>query len=1047
VSKINPRRLHLTASAIPLILLALLLCVGAIVPPVSASQEPLRWIKVNIPAGGEAGNWVLASGSDVKHLALASDGTLYAGVQGLTNSLYRSTDGGLSWASIGNVSDVIVGIAVSPRDAKRIYYATKSAVYRSVNGGKTFAALPASPGGAGTGHKEITSVDVASLNESIIAVGIRDTDSAKYGGVYILDESNAVPAWIDTGIGSYDVFAVSFSPNYASDRQLIAVTTNETDTFIASKIGDAGWNAVTDRVKLNRDNSYPPASVALAGSATIAFPRAYSADPSAEKSTFYAGINTGNNFGDVYKVDFSGASTGTTATDLNAGQLYGYNDIDVAGLVAAGDYPAAVLIAGEAHTARTYTSIDGGRTWTKTRKEPTGDIATGMLAAPDFAKSGRVYIVTSGVNSAFSVTRDAGVTWNQLSLIDTTMDNIIDMAPSPRYTRDNTLFMLTYGGGPSLWRSRNSGDSWERIFAYRPGSVDELKLVSLPPQYGNDSSTVFVAGASNGKPAVWQSADDGQSYRCRLTRDPDTGAAFTIDAWVVTDENSFFVGSYDGSRSIVYPTTTAGFVYHDGTPAGNQQLTSLAVSPFFKQDGTILAGNNGGWVYISTDNNNSYRPLPGGATSPPFSGSVAVAFDPRFDKNHTVYASSDDSNGGIFSFTVPSGQEWSSIDAALPAGSMIDRLAISSEGTLYAANFKANGGMERCLSPASNTNSAFESVTRYLPEGATMSGLWQCDHYLWTIDTTNIRLLAFHDTLTAPAGQNTPVNLASGLGSLNDHAVKNIVLDWATLEGATSYQWQCDYSAEFASVPSSLEGTTSASSVRLPSLEPATTYYWRVRASAPVLSPWSEKRIFTTGLDTEAVALKTESPAAGAGQVPVKPTFQWTAITGASAYELLVATNTDFDHPVIVRTGSYDIPTNAWQCDVSLDYLTTYYWRVRAVSQSTISAWSATGIFTTELEPTGAPDAASVMLLQSSTSELAKTSASMPTAPVPVLPSTAPIKPAPTSSPPPSISALPSFSQSLNMPAWVIYLIFSLLVTVFLSLVIVLAIVLKIKRF
>jgi hypothetical protein len=148
VSNITTKK-YVTALTILLSLLVLFLSLACYVYPVAASPEPLRWTRVNIPAGGEAGNWVLAGGSNIRHLALAGDDTLYASVQGLTFTLYRSTDGGLSWAYIGNVRDAIIDIAVSPRDTKKIYYATTSAVYRSVNGGRTFAALPANPGGAG----------------------------------------------------------------------------------------------------------------------------------------------------------------------------------------------------------------------------------------------------------------------------------------------------------------------------------------------------------------------------------------------------------------------------------------------------------------------------------------------------------------------------------------------------------------------------------------------------------------------------------------------------------------------------------------------------------------------------------------------------------------------------------------------------------------------------------------------------------------------------------------------------------------------------------
>jgi len=54
-------------------------------------------------------------------------------------------------------------------------------------------------------------------------------------------------------------------------------------------------------------------------------------------------------------------------------------------------------------------------------------------------------------------------------------------------------------------------------------------------------------------------------------------------------------------------------------------------------------------------------------------------------------------------------------------------------------------------------------------------------------------------------------------------------------------------------------------------------------------------------------------------------------------------------------TGRKALPATAWQCDIDLDYNTTYYWRVRAIGSDTYSLWSDTGIFTTEAEPTITP--------------------------------------------------------------------------------------------
>lgn len=108
---------------IPILALILLLNLNTVtIPthPVTASADAVKWTKVNIPTEGEAGNWVLADGSDVQHLTIASDGTLYAYGKGLTYTLYQSTDDGDSWSHLGNVQDAIVGIATSPNDANTI---------------------------------------------------------------------------------------------------------------------------------------------------------------------------------------------------------------------------------------------------------------------------------------------------------------------------------------------------------------------------------------------------------------------------------------------------------------------------------------------------------------------------------------------------------------------------------------------------------------------------------------------------------------------------------------------------------------------------------------------------------------------------------------------------------------------------------------------------------------------------------------------------------------------------------------------------------------
>jgi photosystem II stability/assembly factor-like uncharacterized protein len=1015
---------------------------------VAASSNAVKWSKVNIPTEGGTGNWVLADSSDIHHLTMASDGTLYAHIKGLTYTLYQSTDSGVSWSHIGDVQDTIVDIATSPINASNIYYATPSAIYRSTDGGETFHSL-SNPGGAGTNNIEITSIDVARLNNDIVAIGTRDTDISEFGGVYTLDETNMLYGWTDTNLGNYDVYAVAFSPDYAANPQLVAVMTDETDTFTASKIGDSGWSAFINDARLNKDNLGTYNSVAVATSAAIAFPSNYNVDIFSVSCVYFIAIDTGTGEGDAYKIIGARTPYNSSAIDLNMGSAYGLNNIDVTGLAACGDTPGVTLLAGTADSAQTFLSTDGGSSWIKSSKEPTGDSQTYVLMAPDFNDTGMAFTGTSGHGSALSISRDNGGTWNQLSLIDTDISAIVDLAPSPNYSQDKILFMLTFGSGHSLWRSQDGGDSWERIFASALADVDSITMVGLPPQYDDDSQTVFVAGESNSRPTIWESTDNGQNYRRRLTRDPTTNDAFPIDTWVIVDETTLFIGSHDGNNGRVYNTTNSGFFYSSRALAGSQPLNSLALSPDYQQDETILLGNSNGWVYWSEDNGKSFKPLPANTSSPPLTGSITVAFDPKFDSNNTVYAASDTVNSGIYRFVIGSSDDWERVDNTLPAGATLNQLTVAKYGTLYAANSDADGGMERCLNPTYSFGPTFETVTRNLSDDAALYGLWQSDHRLWSIDTNNIRLVTFYDTMTTPVTLVSPENKASGIGNLIDHTIRNINLDWETLNGATSYQWQCDYDTDFSSVPEGLEDTTQASSAHLPFLEPATTYYCRVRARAPVHSPWSKRWSFTTSPDMDTITLRLESPAAGASDVPVKPIFQWTAVASADAYELLVSTNDDFSSPVITKNDDGVISTNAWQCDVSLDYDTTYYWKIRAINTSTLGSWSASGAFTTEAPPTEEPTGQVAEITLPTPIQFPEITAEPPPSDTSTIPPDTPSPTPPSESAPPPQDAPQSsdMTQSTSIPNWVLYLIGALVLTIMLALATILTIIMRMRRF
>ncbi|MDP3879549.1 MAG: hypothetical protein Q8Q07_04480, partial [Dehalococcoidales bacterium] len=478
--------------------------IGAISAPGPANALPdeAKWSRVNIPGEGESGQWALASDSNVQHLTMAADGTLYsyANPSGTSYRLFRSTDAGATWTATGKVKDTISDIATAPDDAAVIYYATASSVHKSVDAGANFTLLPLSPGGAGSDNIEITSIAVTLQgNNNLVAVGTRDTDAAQYGGVHILDEASPFSGWVNTNAGNIDVYRVAFSPEFTTDRQLLAVATDETDTFIISRISDNDWGTIIGDARIE---ALTPVA------ATIAFPDNY--DIASEDSVFFVAIDSASNNGDVYKVYGMWAPDSSTAIDLNIGAAYNLDSIDISGLAVSGSAPTASLLAGAAGSTQVYISTDGGTTWTRSRQKPTGQSQTRIIMAPDFTASGTIYAATSGTESAFSYSTDGGVTWKQASLIDTKIsDNgIIDLAVSPDYSRDSALFMLTFNGEHiehSLWRSLSGGAKWERLLTGTLADADSLSHVRLSPQYGSQSQNVFLAGSSGGTPAIWKS--------------------------------------------------------------------------------------------------------------------------------------------------------------------------------------------------------------------------------------------------------------------------------------------------------------------------------------------------------------------------------------------------------------------------------------------------------------------------------------------------------------------------------------------------------------
>jgi len=203
------------------------------------------------------------------------------------------------------------------------------------------------------------------------------------------------------------------------------------------------------------------------------------------------------------------------------------------------------------------------------------------------------------------------------------------------------------------------------------------------------------------------------------------------------------------------------------------------------------------------------------------------------------------------------------------------------------------------------------------------------------------KLAIYDDTLCTKAPPSQPLSNDVGVGAFTDSKV-SVTLEWGAMD-ADVYQWQLDDDCGFVA-PLIKEGLTSETLVTATGLDPAVKYCWHVRALEPALSRWSDAQSFTTIIGAELIAPTLKAPKAGATILQTKPLFQWSGIGWADKYLIQVATDSGFASSAMVINENLG-NVQAFEAPTELSY-NTYYWRVKAMSDTSETEWSSMGVFT-----------------------------------------------------------------------------------------------------
>ena len=787
----------------------------------------MEWDDESVP---DDDDYVILNGTDIVALAVAEGGlAIFAGVG--TTSLYVSTDKGKTWDITQVEADASLidadFVAVTPDDPRYIAVAeTSGNVTISDDGGATFDDLGAS------GLSAV--YDLAISRESgdnrwVAVAGINGSDPEVF--YYEIGAIGAI--WTDlvadSGRGSGfqsgedSVSAIEFSPNFHSDEILVAVSSNnaaETINFQMYSFNQNEWNADAGfddypfDILDGQDDLF-----ATLNKASIAL------DPD------YLGSD-----GDL-RIAFIGTATDT---ENDTSGIFRLEDDDVEVLrdekaINSVAFDGVNLIAGRYDDVNVYRSDDPmasspSTSGSKSYKHPGGQTEVIVGWAGDLAVA-----ATKGDGSGFSVSRNNGKTFNDLSLIDSTLSTMSDVALS---ADGEMLYLATYDSTSedlSVWRLAD--DDWERVFFDDSTNAASDYILRMAP---DDPGVVFLAdvGGTN----IYYSTDSGDSrWYTRSSR-------YTIADLAVETTGEVLYVLVDASACYVSKSTNTGFTW------GGKETTGLSGA-----DGTIVSlgedklivGSASGTVSYSTDGNESWTDL---EDSMDTSGIVQVTAQGLADGDFIFAATS---NGGeINRWELGEDDSWDDF-FDMDSGYGATGIALDSGGKiLYVLSANITGGVDSILYRTDNavkTSPTFKDAAKagvtfdYTPSALRMTS---GSNMLWTIDTTSTdTLYSLEDTVahlvpiirTPKTGFTVRVNPVSG--NLN-----NVSLIWESpSDDVTEFDYEVAFDSDFDEVLISGtltdtwdEGDTQAYEVSGASLMPNTTYYWRVRVDEPFRSGWAE---------------------------------------------------------------------------------------------------------------------------------------------------------------------------------------------------------------
>ncbi len=815
-----------------------------------------------------------------------------------------------------------------------------------------------------------------------------------------------------------DVVALQFSPSYALDSTIAVVYASTSGLFLNYGFHDVIANSTTWKsglgfpVRIRTTPGYLSPKYDEIITADLELPADFSGTDPGSMRICWVSFDARTNvapityFSGVYRVDNTRMYQQLYNTSPQATPSGRISSITYDGTCDTGK-----LLAGEVTTdpnrglVNTWRCNDPFRDynpgWTVSdqMKSPTGGGTSGranaLLACN--TSSGAIYCFSSSANlsvpgtsisvpgtwpvglltkveldeSAFSVCTDSGKIWNQLSLIDTEITRLADVAviEAPEDSEDYSVLYLTSvnsGAGTrfdSIWRSISEPLSvrWERVLCM-PHINDDL-ILRLNPRITdtNVRSKVIVCAYLNtlNFGYIRCSEDEGQNWQVLypnvaitdLTLSSDTTMYILMDTYVVkgvnqgvswnwgTKENTRLTEGHSITTPLNNPTSKQGQM-GDWVIVGSKMVGEVTYADFSKV--TVK--------FEPSDEQGRRLPAP---------GDVHVLADEQFEANTTIYAANGNvGNGKIYRWVIGKSTVW---DELQPLNSNFHGLE-QKRGVLYGAfdlTAIPYSGVDRTLYPRvrvppppewDDLTAELPGAVRFTREPSALKISGGVDTNLWAIDNQPFSwatpkqgcLWNYTDTLarkgpwtTAPASSDV-IAVDPVTGRANE-----VNFDWRQLSYARGYELQIAKDQDFilrVFVNDNIVPFNSVSPawVQFPGLlEAGHKYFWRVRARHAttgeiIRSPWSTTMYFTAmagfAVQSKHLGPTLLHPPNYCVINNSAPAFSWSPMFQTTSYRFVLARDaalTQIIDEAVVDTTAYEYKGNLGKG--------TYFWQVKAI--------------------------------------------------------------------------------------------------------------------